>query len=66
MNTLKMIFGKIPPKSLKEVPKIIYGFANNKIKIRMSRKLQFLTLVQINDPFFELLGYIRDQNTLGK
>lgn len=36
------------------------------MKIRMSRKLQFLTLVDINDPYFEFLGYVRDQNNIGK
>ena len=32
----------------------------------MARKLQFLVMINNNDPYFELLGYIRDQNSIGK
>jgi len=64
MNTFKTIFKGYDKINLKMVPKLIEHFANDKIKIAMSRKLQFLTLVGINDPFFELLGWIRNQNII--
>ncbi len=41
-------------------------FANNKAKIILARKIQYLALVDVNDPYLELLGFIRDQNTIGK
>lgn len=50
---------------MKPIPKLLKGFANDKKKIAWSRKLQLLSLIEVNDPFFELLGYIRDQNNLG-
>jgi len=46
------------------IPKLIDNFANDKVKIERSRKLQYLTLIGINDPFFELLGWIRNQNSI--
>ncbi len=66
LNTIKIIFKGYHLKSKKPIPKILEHYANNKKKIALARKLQFLAMVDVNDPFFELLGYIRDQNTIGQ
>ena len=63
---MKLIFYGYHLTSQNTIPSIIDRFANNKMKIRMARKLQFLVMINNNDPYFELLGYIRDQNSIGK
>lgn len=49
---------------MKEVPQYIEDYAKNVGKLSQSRKVEFLSFAEVNDPFFELLGYIRDQNNV--
>lgn len=63
---MKEIFKGVHLKDMKPVPIYINKFADNRRKLNMARKLQFLAMVEVNDPFFELLGYIRDENSLGQ
>jgi len=65
MNTYMRIYGGNPVKSLENATQFCKHYATGSVN-NLKRKVDFLAIYGVNEPFFDYLGLIRDKQFINK